>query len=391
MARTNFGELTDEQLTMWSRTMWRDARNMSFLERFTGTGPNSVIQRITDLKKGQKGSRAVMTLIADLTGTGVVGDNTLEGREEQMQSFEQVIQIDQIRNGVRMEGVMADQASVVNFREAANSNLAYWLANSCDEMGLLTLAGVSYRYRSDGSLRPVPSEDEGRSWVELDFASDVSAPTGGRWRRWVDSSKSLLAGATDKVAAADKLSYQTLVNLKTYAHRNFIKGIRMRGNEEMYYLFVTPEALRDLLLDADVQKNLQQAGPRGDSNRLWSGISNNSIVVDGVHVIAHRLVPNTLAATSGLAANKGAAGYKWGATADLDGAMCLFCGAQAMGIVDFSGPTWNEEKFDYKNQGGISIGKITGLLKPKFNAAPRYTTQEDFGVVRLDVAAASAG
>ena len=376
MAQTNFGGLTDEQLTIWSRTMWRDARNASFLNRFTGTGDNSVIQRVTELRKGQKGSRAVMTLIADLTGTGVVGDSTLEGREESMQAFEQVIRIDQIRNGVRLKGVVADQRSVVNFRQAANSNLAYWLANSCDELGLLTLAGVSYRYRADGSVRPVPSETDGQSWTELEFADDVSAPTAGRHRRW-DNTDGLVAGSTASVAAEDKLSYESIVHLKTYAETNYMKGIRVSGNSHMFYLFVSPEAMRDLLLDEDVQKHLQQAGKRSNANVLFAGIDGDSFVLDGVHIIKHRLVPTVHNAAT-----------KWGSGSNVPGTMCLFCGAQAMGIVDFSGPTWQEEKFDYSNQAGISSGKLTGLLKPKFKAAPLYDTVEDFGVIRLDVASA---
>ena len=38
---------------------------------------------------------------ADLTGDGVAGDRTLEGNEEQMQTFDQVIRIDQLRHANR--------------------------------------------------------------------------------------------------------------------------------------------------------------------------------------------------------------------------------------------------------------------------------------------------
>ena len=88
-----------------------------------------MIQHITELKKTEKGARAVITLLADLEGDGIAGDRTLEGNEEAMKSMDQVIRIDQLRNATRHEGKMADQKSVVNFRENARDKLAYWVAD----------------------------------------------------------------------------------------------------------------------------------------------------------------------------------------------------------------------------------------------------------------------
>ena len=82
MAVTNFSLLTAEQKTVWSMDLWKQARNMSFVNKFLGKGPNSLIQHITELKKSEKGARAVITLLADLTGDGVAGDRQLEGNEE---------------------------------------------------------------------------------------------------------------------------------------------------------------------------------------------------------------------------------------------------------------------------------------------------------------------
>ena len=74
MAVTNFGLLTDEQKTTWSMDFWSQARNLSFINKFLGKSENSVIQHITELKKSEKGARAVITLVADMEGDGVVGD-----------------------------------------------------------------------------------------------------------------------------------------------------------------------------------------------------------------------------------------------------------------------------------------------------------------------------
>ena len=77
MAMTNFGALTANQLTTWSRDFWHEARNKTFIMRFAGDSANSMIQRITELRKTKDGARAVVTLINEATGDGVVGDNDL--------------------------------------------------------------------------------------------------------------------------------------------------------------------------------------------------------------------------------------------------------------------------------------------------------------------------
>ena len=109
-------------------------------------------------------------------------------------------------------------------------------------------------------------------------------------------------------------------------------------------------------------------------------------MVDGVMVHEYRHVFNTAGAASGTSSNAGDAGYKWGADATVDGARALFCGAQALAMADIGDPTVTEDIFDYGNQNGISIGKIFGFRKPKYNSAPDYAVSNDFGVIALDTA-----
>lgn len=101
MALTNFAALTTEQKTAWSLAFWHHARNNAFISKFAGKGPNAMIQQVTDLTKSKKGTRAVMTLLADLLGDGVMGDAKLEDNEEALNSFDTVIQIDQLRHANR--------------------------------------------------------------------------------------------------------------------------------------------------------------------------------------------------------------------------------------------------------------------------------------------------
>jgi N4-gp56 family major capsid protein len=380
MALTNFASLTSEQLTAWSRDFWRVARNMSFVNQFAGTGSNAMIQRITELTRSDKGTRAVLTLLADMTGDGVTGDNTLEGNEEALRSYDITIELDQLRFANRIAGRLADQKSVVNFRETSRDALAYAMADRMDQLAFLTLAGVAYTHKTNGALRPT-SGTTGLELVDLEFASDVSAPTSDRHLR--TDGDNLVAGDTTALVATDVIKYRHIVDLKAFAKDNYIRGIRGAGNEEIFHMFVTPKQMADLKLDSDFLANVRNAGIRGPNNQLFAGTS--SLMVDGVMIHEFRHVFNTSGATTGTSTEAGDPGYKWGANADVEGARALFCGAQALGMADIGLPEIVEDTFDYENQAGISIGKIFGLRKPKFNSDVSGSVQ-DFGVICLDTA-----
>lgn len=385
MALTNFGTLTGDQLQMWSRDFWKVARNQSFISQFAGTGSNAMVQRITELTKNQKGTKANITLLADMTGDGITGDNTLEGNEEALRAYDITIELDQLRFANRIAGRLTDQKTVVNFREQSRDALAYAMADRIDQLAFLTLSGVAYTLKNNGGLRAT-SGSAGHELVDLEFASDVSAPTSARHLRVdVDGSGvvTLPAGDITATTAADKISYKAIVNLKAYAKDNYIRGIRGAGNQEMYHMFVTPQQMADLKLDSDFLANVRNAGIRGNQNSLFAGSS--SLMVDGIMVHEFRHVFNTAGATAGTSSNAGAAGYKWGADADVEGARALFCGAQALAMADIGLPEMVEDTFDYGNQSGISVGKIFGLRKPKYNADYNGSVQ-DFGVICLDSA-----
>jgi N4-gp56 family major capsid protein len=380
MALTNFASLTSEQLTAWSRDFWRQARNMSFINQFAGTGSNAMVQRITELTRSEKGTRAVITLLADMTGDGVTGDYTLEGNEEALRAYDITIELDQLRFANRIAGRMADQKSVVNFRETSRDALAYAMADRMDQLAFLTLSGIAYTNKTNGAVRTT-SSTSGLELVDLEYASDVSAPTAARHLRI--SGGDIATGDTTAVTASDKLGYKQIVELKAYAKDNYIRGLRGAGNEETFHLFVTPQQMANLKLDSDFLANVRNAGVRGTANSLFAGSS--SLMVDGVMCHEFRHVFNTAGATAGTSSNAGAAGYKWGADADVNGARALFCGAQSLAMADIGLPEIVEDTFDYGNQAGISIGKIFGLKKPKFNSDYNGTV-EDFGVICLDTA-----
>lgn len=365
MAQTNFAALTDKQKLVWSRDVWQAARDQMFIKKFTGTSENSMIQRITDLTKTEKGEQVIMHLVADLVEDGIVGDNEREGNEEAMQSYNQTIEIDLISHGVKNKGKMAEQKTVIKFRENAKDRLAYWLANRVDQLAFLTMSGLSYTLHNDGRLRV------GSPFPNLAFAQYVSAPSAKRGLMWKDGE--LLASDTSVLDAQDTLTYKTCVDLKAYANEHYIRPL-MAGGKEFYNVFLRPGSLAQLKKDADFQRAVTTGLPRSEENPWFTG---GIVTIDGLVFHEHRLVYTNRAADNG---------SRWGADDNLAGTRTLLCGAQALGMADLGPAEWAEEQFQYKSRQGINIDKMFGLLKPKFHSIYDRSV-EDFGVITLDHAA----
>ena len=365
MALTNFAALTNEAKTAWSMDLWKHARNFSFMNQFTGSGTNAMIQRISELKKSEKGARAVITLLADLEGDGIVGDRTLEGNEEAMKTYEQVIRIDQMRHANRHEGRLADQKSIINFRENSRDVLAYWLADRMDQLAFLTLSGVAYSQNNDGTARV------GSDFPFLEYAADVTAPTALRRMRWDydgGTAPSLVSsGATADLIAEDTIRWETLVRMKEHAKNQYIRGIRPQGGlDELFHVFMTPTCMANLKLDEAYNLNLRHSNSAQNKKLFNGGVA----TVDGLVIHEFRHVYHSAT---------------WGGGSVL-GSQVLMCGAQALGFADIGNPEWVEKKFDYDNQPGISVQKMGGFLKPQFNSIYAGNTVQDFGVLSCYVA-----
>lgn len=370
MTVTNFNALTTEQKTVWAKTVWKQARNFAFTTKFAGAGPNAMIQRVSELTKSEKGTRAVITLVADLEEDGVGGDNQLEGNEEEIKAYDQVIQLDQLRQANRHKGKLADQKSVVNFREQSRDVLAYWLADRIDQLAFLSMSGVSYATTNRGATRA------SSTFANLEFASDVQVPSANRHYQWDAGTSSLVSTDLGSMlatgATADTPSWAMLVEAKALAKEKYIRGIKGPGGQEFYHVFMTPTGMAKLRQDADYLANVRNAGVRGGGNELFKGT--DTVMVDGLMIHEYRHVFNNAALPDGSRA---------GASSDVTYQRTLFCGAQALGMADIGSPEWIEKGFDYDNQQGISIGKIFGFLKPQFHSNIDGTT-EDFGLLVID-------
>lgn len=394
MATTDFGALLTNQKVAWARDLWRQARDASFILKHAGTSSTSAIQKITALTKSEKGDKAIVTLVPELTGVGIAGDQQLTGNEESASAYDFEIPIDQHRMGMKSQGRMAEQATIVNFRKTARDLLGYRFGTVIDRMGFNLLAGLSVNANPDGTENQLTGGgNTGTNLSELAFGGAAVAPTANRAYSAL-ASEQIAQGIGYDDQTVSTLQYGHIVNLKAEAVSRYIKPVVHSDYGEVYYLWVSPKVMANLKLDQDFLDNVRHAMPRSKKHDLFVGT--DAVMVDGVIVMSHRYVPtNTGSAinTAPSAATTGAAGValpKFGAAGAnaTVGARCIFMGAQALAMSDLGAPYWDEsDVHDYGNQPGISIGKLYGMAKPQYlGSYDNPGSAEDFGVITLDVA-----
>lgn len=373
MATTDFGALSDLDKKVWSLQVSKQGRDDNFFMSNGFMGSNTMdttkpIQRVTELTQTERGTEAVLPLVTDLSGGGVVGDNQLEGQEEALLTDAQTIRIDQIRNGVRSKGKMAEQATVLRFRVQAKDALSFWLADLIDELLFLAAAGRAFSLKTDGSSRGTTQ------LTQLKFAADVVAASTNR----IMYAGSATSEAT--ITAADTFTWDLVTTAKAFAKRKRIRPVRA-GGRSYYILVLSTEQCRDLEKTADYKALVAQALPRGLDNPLFN---NAKKVINEVVIYDHQKVYNTLGLASG---------SRWGSGSTINGAQAFLMGAQALGFAQLGDGTPGMEESDntdYKNRPAIGISRIIGILKPQFKSKYDANAREDYGMVTLKTAAAAS-
>lgn len=369
MAYTALGAQQPYQKQAWVKESIRVFRENFFFTKFMGADENNIVQLVTELKRTEKGDRALIGLVSDLQGTGIVGDNDINGRYEALDANWIEIHTDQLRNGVKSKGRVDDQRSVLSFREEARDRLAYWKANLLEELFILTASGIGYDKMTNGATRLVGAQD---SLLDLDFAADVTAPTSNRW--FAGNGTNLVAGDTSTITSSYVPKYGTAVDAMAEAKTRGLKPLRINGKDHYVWL-MHPKTFARLKKDADFRDAVTQASNRGDDNPVLSGAT---VTIDGLIIHTNNRVYNT----AGLAS-----GSKWGAGGAVDGTRSLLMGCQSLAFADLWGNhTWYEGKDDDDAKDKITIGMYTGLIKPRYKSRADGNTVQDFGVMALDFA-----
>ena len=320
---------------LWRKKLFADVRDELWITKFIGTSPRSMIMEMTDLKK-QKGAKINYGLGAKLSGAGVTGDSTLEGSEEAMNTYEEELEINQLRHAVRMTGRMDEKKAAYNMRSNAKEKLTDWWAERLDQELIDKMCGKT-------------------------TSTFANTPTAAA------SAMSVFAGGAANLAAttsAMKMDTKVLDKAKQVAKLATTKVRPLRINGKPHYVAILHTYdLTNLQQDPVWNQAQREANVRGEKNPIFSGAAGmwNSIIV---HEHEYIFRSNDGNGAAYVARN-------------------ILCGQQA-GVIGWGAPVrWVEKSFDYGNSWGISVGAIFGCIKPIFNSL-------DYGVVTMWCGSAAA-
>ena len=307
----------------WALSTWESGFHKAFFTKFTGKGATNIIQIKEELRK-QAGDTINIPLLMPLSGAGVTGDNILEGNEEALMYRDFKVDIDQIRNGVRIEGKMEEQRTAINMRKDARTALADWLATTVDKKI---------------------------------FAALSDSPTADRIVYGGSATSESSIGASD-IFTADLIGKAKRVACEN--EDTMVKPVKIDGMD-VYVLILDQWQTRDLMNDTNWLEAQRFANVRGKDNPIFTGALG---MYDGVVVHTCNRILRTAT---------GSGGAKVG--------HALFLGQQAAVFALGSSPTWEEDTFDYKNKVGFAFGRIMGIKKSQFKFDNVNLT--DFGCINI--------
>lgn len=335
----NTGYSVNNALTnkLWAKKLNVEVLKDAYISKFIGKGADSLIQYREDTNK-DKGDRIRHGLRMQLTGDGVLEDNTLEGQEEQLITYSDDLIINQLRHAVRSEGRMSEQRVLFDLRTETKSGLKDWWTDRLDTCFFNQACG--YTVQTD---------------LRYTGMNSVTAP---------DSNHIMRGGnnTADGSITSTMTFNLSFIDYCVERAKTLTPAIRPVKTEmgDYYVMFIHPYQATDLRTSTstgqwmDIQK-AAMAGGKIKDNPIFTGalgVYNNTILHENSRV------------TQGVSSAGAAVSTVRRA---------VFCGAQAA-VIAFGGEdgpdtmSWTEETFDYGNQLGVAVGAIFGVKKSVYNS-----------------------
>jgi N4-gp56 family major capsid protein len=354
---------------LWSKELLDDVmRDVQNVMRFVGDDSNNVVQVSRELGKSG-GDTETFGLVTRLAGDGVTGDDELEGNEETMNSYNEQVLIDQIRNAVRLKGKLDAQKVTYDQIKTGREVLRIWMKEFIIRQIFLKLGGVTNTTLVDTNGVVVGTRAAWSNTPDYIPDADEAAGVGNRY---------LCANTsgTDAIGSSDKMTLDIVTKAYTLARlaNPAIQPLDIDG-ESIYVMFLHPLQARDIRLSSDWKTAKENAEVRSDKNPVFGsalGMWSNVLLIE------NEFVPWLDVSVAGNSFR----GAATGTDCAVDSARALLCGRQAVLMAECSNPeALVVETFDYKNKDGVAASFIGGLQKAMFNS-------KEFGVVAVDTAAA---
>jgi len=330
-------------------------------------GSDGIITRKSQLVN-EAGDKVRVSVLAPLTGEGVVDDSDLEGNEESMTYYTQDVTVHQRRNAVRSKGKTSLQRVKLSFREDAKTSLGNWLAQKIDTDIMLALSGLA---NAAGTLSAAtPSSN--RRWVGGQTTAGVVSHT-------ANDLDAELGSGTGSDTYADYLFgtqvIQTVKRKAEIAGAGYppIRPLMIKG-KKYYLMFIHPWQAKALKAESAWINAQKDANIRGEDNPLFSGALGeyDGVIIHSTDKVETRVGDGTGTDPSTYFESGDAANSS-------NETICraLFVGAQAGLLAIAKNVGWDEKTFDYGNKTGIAVGAMYGVVRTEFNS-------EDFATIAVD-------
>lgn len=341
---TSYGVNNPLAQKLWAKKLFHDTIGSTFVGKFTGKSDTSLFQLKTETKK-DAGDRITVGLRVLLQGAGIQGDNTLEGNEEALTTYNDNVYIDQLRHAVRSSGKMSEQRIPWSVREEARDGLTDWWTERME----VSVANQLTGYTAQTDTRYTGNQAAIAPTAQRLIVGGSNTAEG-----------SLSATTTHAIKMADLDRAVARAKEPTVAGTSRIRPVKIDG-KRYYVCFLHPYQIFQLRADAstagnffDIQKAQLQGGKISDNPILTGG----EFIHNGVIVHEWNYLPNIVTAP--------------GSGAVTDFRRGVLCGAQSLCIAhgqngEENQMSWQEELFDYENQLGVSAGMIFGAKKTVFN------------------------
>lgn len=354
MAVTKFSVNSPFAIKTWSKQLATEVSKATAIAPLIGTTSNSIIQLKEETQKSA-GDQVTFGLRRQLVGQGVSEGTLLEGNEEALSTYSDVVMINELAHAVRVknEGTIDAQRVAFNLRDEANAGLVDWYADRLSMTAFIHLCGYTASQ----------VKFEGRNVNLTNIYRGFNPPTAPSQNRKVCAGGKTAEEALTQNDEFDLSLIDKAVERAKLANPK-IRPIRVNG-ENIYVLYLHPTQVTALRTNTsagqwlDIQKSAY-SGSRA-KNPIYDGslgMYNGVVLREAEHVM-----PGVDSKSNELTNVRRA----------------VLAGAQA-GVIAFgkgrSAEKYKlvEELFDYQRELGVAAKTVFGFKKTVFDG-------EDFGTI----------
>lgn len=360
MAVTRFGVNDALAVKTWCRYLQVEALKASEIAPLIGEdgdddAADSIIIFKRETKKGG-GDKITYGLNTQISGDGVTENETLEGNEEALTTYDDSLFINELAHAVRVKNkqTIDNQRILYNLRTIGKNRLRDWYAKRMSVIFFNQMCGYTTENRSKyQGFNSILAPSTNRIFRPNAVANDQSLTSNEKF------TLELLDYAKEKARLANPQIRPIMVNGRAkyvvYLHDTQITDLRTNTSTGQWL---------------DITKAFAMGGSKASEDKIFRGALGeyNDVVIRQAYDV-----------TQGVHSGTGAAVANTRRAIFLGAHACVCAFGRDGGPTDYN---WVEKTFDYDRHLGISVQNIWGWKKTRFNS-------EDYGVIVIPTYAAT--